>query len=337
MKATLLLHQQGQGAKAAEAFGEAWNKGARGPEVARLYSDTLMSQPKPDLDRILVVLAAPQNQIDSWSPLLTMRARVYRLQGRVADSDADIQAAFKVLNQQNASAVASFFQDMSEMYSGRTGEMLAAIEALKPPEGFSEAFRIQVIRFKLMQKDLQEAALRDLDEMVANAPNKQAVQIALRQMGDLMFVERNYEMAAELYRRVLQVNPADFDTMNNLAYTLSKFLQKHDQAEPYAHKAAEASPANPNILDTYGSVLLALGRVPESEAMFQRALAGANRADQQVPLWIHMAQVSLAKGERPGAVDYLQKADREIGRSPELRGRFGPEYDEVKRKVDGGR
>ncbi len=336
MKGTLML-KSNQPAAAAAAFGEAWGKGARSPELGRLYAETLLNQPRPELDRIMAVLADKNIETEKWSPLLTMRARIYRMQGKITESDADIKAAFKVLNGQNPNAVASFLEDLNEMYAGKTAEMLALVDTLRPAEGFSSSFRLQIIRFKLTQKDMIGEALRDLDQIAAAEPNKDAVYVAMRQMGDFMLVQKSYDAAVQLYRRALEIKPNDFGTMNNLAYTLSKFLQKHEEALPFAQKSADAAPNDPNVLDTLGSVQLAMGKVPDADATFQRAISKAARVDQQVPIWIHLAQVSLAKGDRPGAVDYLQKADREISRSPELRARFGSEYDDVKRKVDGGR
>ncbi len=65
--------------------------------------------------------------------------------------------------------------------------------------------------------------------------------------------------AISAWEESLSLNPNQPLTTNNIAYVLSDKLGEHERALPMAKAAADANPLNPQILDTLGTVYLALG------------------------------------------------------------------------------
>ncbi len=333
-----LLRARAEMGRAAEKYGAAWDRGTRTPQLARVYTEALLAQPKPDLEKVLGVLNDPKADTDKWTALLSQRAKVLRMQGKSPESDQNVKAAFAALDERNSSAVSILFQDLGEMFAGRIRDMLALIDASKPAGGFSPGIGVQVIRFKLVDESVAAEGIKDLDGLMANKDiNPEALYRVFRNLADLLYSQKAYKSAAAVYQRILTLKADDFDTMNNYAYTLSHHLGQHEEALKHAQAAADHFPKNPNVLDTLGTVQLALGRVGEAETTLLRALDEAKTAVQQVPIYIHLAQVMLAKGDRVKAKNRLDEAEREIARDARLQVQFKAEFDEVSKKVNPGR
>ena len=87
----------------------------------------------------------------------------------------------------------------------------------------------------------------------------------------------------------LSLNPDQPLTTNNIAYVLSDKLGEHERALPLAKAAAAANPLNPQILDTLGTIHLALGD-PEAavpvlaESVRRGAAAAITQARQALAL-----------------------------------------------------
>ena len=80
--------------------------------------------------------------------------------------------------------------------------------------------------------------------------------------------------AEAAYRAALEVDPADRDALNNLAWLLLSDPARLEEAESLATRAAEApGPERAPVLDTLGRILLARGRCPAAAETFSRALA----------------------------------------------------------------
>ncbi len=331
-----LLRKQGEIDKAADYYAKAWAT-VQTPPLARAYCDTIMAQAKPDLTKIKAVLAHPGAETEKWPTLLTMRAKVAAREGRAAEMQADMRTAFGMLATENAAAAGAFFQDAGEMYAGKLPELMKFLDSVKPAAGFTDPFRAQIIRFKLMEPTLEQDGLKDLDQLIAVNTNQAAVLSAIGLLGDLMYGTKKYPLAVEVWTRYLRMNPDEPEKLNNLAYALSRQMGKHDEALKHATRACEIMPSNPNFLDTLGVIQLALARVADAEATFKKALGAAGLPSQQVPIFIHLAEVELAKGNRQGASRSLNDAERMMNTDARIKAQFQQEYTDVRRKLDQGR
>lgn len=336
MMAGDLLRKQGEIDRAAEYYGRAWET-TRTPPLARAYCDTIWAQAKPDLGKMKAILADPGAQTEKWPTLLTMRAKIAARENRWSDAEADLRTAFVMLDTANAAAAGGYFQDAGEMYAGKIPTFIALLESMKPATGFTDPFRAQLIRFKLSDPTLEADGLKDLDGLIAVNTNQAAVLSAVGLLGDLMYAQKRYPLAVEVWTRYLRLQPDDPEKLNNMAYALSKHMGKHDQALPMATKACTLVGNNPNFLDTLAVIQLALAQVGEAESSLMRALDLAKVPSQQVPVYIHLAQVALAKGNRTKANEHMLQADRLMAPDARLKAQFQEEFSEVRRRLDGGR
>lgn len=110
--------------------------------------------------------------------------------------------------------------------------------------------------------------------------------------------------AVGVYEKLLESQPNNPIVLNNLAYVLSEELDRAAEAEPYALRAREAAPANPNILDTVGVVFLRKGALDQAESVLLEAL----RLDpDHLPARWHLSEVYLRNQKKVEAVRTLER------------------------------
>jgi tetratricopeptide (TPR) repeat protein len=325
-----LAERLGKFDEAVSLYGQAWET-VRNTDIAIRYADGLLRLNPPNLAKAKEVLADPAAQTDKVFPLLLTRARLAAFERRGADLSKDVQAAFALVNQTNADELQLFFQSLRGMLPPQ--DVFRVVEAIKPAEGFSPLATVQVIRLKLADSGKRTEGLRDLDLLLADTKDPERVQAAVRTVGDLLYFERQYADAVEVYSRLKSVRPTDAQLQNNLAYTLSKHLNRHDEALPLAEAAVAADSGSPNTLDTLGSIQLAVGRLTEAEATLTKALTVAAQPREQVPVLLHLSEVKLAQGDRQKAEDFFEQAERVIVRDPRIRTLFESEVKRVEDKL----
>lgn len=93
---------------------------------------------------------------------------------------------------------------------------------------------------------------------------------AMARQADNLFREKQYGRAAELYARLLELNPDNVETRNNLGLTLH-YLGRHDEALEQLREGVEANPDHQRIWLTLGFVSSQLGDVDEARRALTRA------------------------------------------------------------------
>jgi tetratricopeptide (TPR) repeat protein len=93
---------------------------------------------------------------------------------------------------------------------------------------------------------------------------------AMARQADNLFREKQYGRAAELYARLLELDPDNVETRNNLGLTLH-YLGRHDEALEQLREGAEANPDHQRIWLTLGFVSSQLGDVDEARRALTRA------------------------------------------------------------------
>ena len=91
-------------------------------------------------------------------------------------------------------------------------------------------------------------------------------------LGTHYYQLRNFGEAEKAYLASLKINPADVQSLNNLAYMYTNDLGQAQKALPYAAAAARRLPSNARVLDTYGWTLAKLDKLDEAEQYLIRAV-----------------------------------------------------------------
>lgn len=123
----------------------------------------------------------------------------------------------------------------------------------------------------------------------------------------------DYEEAASRYRQVLTIEPDNVIVLNNLAYMLTKQLDRSAEALTHSSKAVTLQPEIPELLDTHAVVLLGNGKTREASEVIQRAL---KLRPDDASFLMTLCRVELAGGNRDAARQALEAAELSISRTP---------------------
>lgn len=152
----------------------------------------------------------------------------------------------------------------------------------------------------LGKKDEARAAFEEITKV---APTLVSEHLQLAQLYE---DARDFESAAERYRRVLELQPKNVFAMNNLAYRLATD-NKAAEALPLARRAAALAPQEARILDTLGWTHHLLGNDVEAARILADAI---RRNGQDAELRFHAAVIAEALGSYTAARSHLENAVR---------------------------
>ena len=113
-----------------------------------------------------------------------------------------------------------------------------------------------------------EAAARDLDEALAQAPGWAAAHY---ERGKLWLRQDDMAQASASFRRAAELLPAFAPAWANLGGALGE-LDRPSDAVAALERALALEPANPQVLNNVGVVRRELGRLTESEAAFRQVI-----------------------------------------------------------------
>jgi len=99
--------------------------------------------------------------------------------------------------------------------------------------------------------------------------------------------------AERYYRQVIDQNPDNVMTLNNLAYLLVRNGRRYEQALPLVERAVELAPDHPALLDTYGQVLMGLGRLEDAEDAFAEA---RSKRPNDIGIGLNLTEVLIRRG-----------------------------------------
>jgi tetratricopeptide (TPR) repeat protein len=146
-----------------------------------------------------------------------------------------------------------------------TERLALCVEALKA--GRTPAALVATASACMEVNDL-EAAARDLDEALAQAPQWAAAHY---ERGKLWLRQDDMVKAAESFQRAAELLPGFAPAWANLGGTLGE-LDRPQEALAAFERALAIDPASPQALNNVGVVRRELGRLTESEAAFRQVI-----------------------------------------------------------------
>lgn len=205
----------------------------------------------------------------------------------------------RALVEQDASAAPMLAEFLARQ--GRVEEALSLLEQARSslrPGQFTDA-GIKVLR---IGNDHGEFVPRVEKWLVDGANNQSLLYVV--QLAELRAIERKYDEAAQLYRRVLSKAPNSVPDLNNLAWILSVIKKENAEAMRLIDRAIELAGPRWELLDTRASIFLNDGNI-------ERAIFWSARAVEQAdaPLArFHLAVELFQSGNLPVAKLHFRKA-----------------------------
>ena len=95
--------------------------------------------------------------------------------------------------------------------------------------------------------------------------------VALASLGDEYFESRRYAMAIKVYEKVLELNPEDVDTYNDLGLALHS-SGRSDEAIIKLKEGTEIDPSFQRIWLSLGFILIKMGQTEEARGVLEKAV-----------------------------------------------------------------
>lgn len=193
---------------------------------------------------------------------------------------------------------------------GRTAEALDLCEqaAEQLPAEAVAGVMAGAVRAGTAGKELTSRAERWVRKAldVRGAANDAGTATLLLALADVYDYQGRSADAIQTYRRVLAINPNSVEAANNLAWLIAMNERKNsaEALKHITHVIDNLAGPNPALLDTRGTVLLALGRSEEAILDLQTAVAEA----QSPVRYFHLAQAYRQAKRRPEAKEALEVA-----------------------------
>lgn len=113
---------------------------------------------------------------------------------------------------------------------------------------------------------------------------------------------RHYDRAADEFRRVLQVEPRNVAALNDLAWTYQQL--RDPRAVQTAESAFALAPADPQVMDTLGWIVLEKGDVSRAVDLLTKA---ADASPQSDTIQYHLAVATNKSGDKARARRQLER------------------------------
>ena len=260
----LLMGIQGEEITARDYFRTAFDQDPRDVTFARRMAAEV-SVPNPDWRLVVQQTAKEKAWVQDNPDLLSLRATALLNIGREQESRSVLRECFSAYQRQIANGapqlILSRFPVQLIAYFGD--------DRLDDVKRFAEEANGGVVSWPLLNGIARvKLNLKDYSGAVADAKKSavMATEADEDEAAEVWLVAGNIAIAADLpneaisaWEKSLSLDPEQPLTTNNIAYVLSDKLGEHERALPLAQAAVAANPVNPQILDTLGTVQLALG------------------------------------------------------------------------------
>lgn len=321
--------------RAARIYERAWRQAKIVP-IGRRYVESLLSQSPPDARTAQAAIQEMGDAIETEPTIRMARALAYQIQRREDQARRDADATFDmIVTQPNAF---TFWLDSLERMYGSTDAVADYLDdferrAVNVP---NTASWLTVLRGRVLIDDdkTRSEGERLLTNAVASLDVSPQQNSAYRTLGGSYYSTGRYTEAVDAWQAAIDLYPNDAEFANNIAFTLTKHLDRAADALPLAERAVELAPERPNVLDTLGITLLSLDRAEEADAVLTRALPLARQGSTRLEILLHSAQAKLALGNVEAARNLAGQATEASSGASDLPAGFSDELDALKREID---
>ncbi|MGH7244227.1 MAG: tetratricopeptide repeat protein [Phycisphaerales bacterium] len=302
-----LFDMVGRGNRAVAFYRTAFNNDARTSHVVR-YINALLALKPPNTTEAENALKKVQDRISKDPELLLARAGVRRALNQMADARKDVAASMKLLPTDQVEAMQRWFQTGYRLLGPK--EFGATLDAMIK-DGNNPDW-IAFFRARVQADDpnpaTRNAGIEAINQIAQTTKQPGLASLAAREYSGRVYLAGDFEKAAAAMKAIIEKDPNDADTLNNLAYLLGKDLKRPAEGVEFAQKAAALKPKSPEILDTLGLLLMETSQLAEAQKYLDRALTITAAPSTQVTMLLHLCELQLKQGKRDEARATFAKA-----------------------------
>ena len=149
-------------------------------------------------------------------------------------------------------------------------------------------------------------------------------------LGGMLVLTGDMRGAADAFSKVVELQPANWSAMNNLAYILSAELNEAPKALPLTESLLKLAPGRPDILDTVGWVYYKNNDLARAKQHLSESLTILPTLDA----YLHLAEVLARSNDPAGAEKQLQAAEK-LNPSPDQQQKIKSLRDDIGRSGSG--
>jgi tetratricopeptide (TPR) repeat protein len=180
----------------------------------------------------------------------------------------------------------------------------------------NQAILYYYMAFALHREKQNTEALSNIKSALAiDGDNKELQALITALQAEILIDERKPAEADRAFERAVQLDPHNYQIMNNYAYYLALRNENLDKAVLLIDKAARALPEDASIADTYALILLKGGRYAEAKTWIEKALEN-KEAENNVYLE-HYGDIMFLSGTQEMGIALWKKA-RDAGNNSTL-------------------
>lgn len=300
------------------------------PGIILRLVDLLLAADPPRLAEAERVLSDARVVVVNDASLLLARARMFSKTNRAAAAHNDCTASFQLVGH-GAESMALWFSTMLRVFDD-SAQALAYLRQLSTLPGAGDWPALFNARVLLGDDATSDEGLRQLRAVVKGTRDAAVMYSALRALSGNRYNAGEFEEALSLWTDALRLRPDDWQIENNIAFTLANHMNRPEEALPYAERATQHAPNNPEVHDTLGTVLLALGRSGEAITSFETAVVATRGTPKDAKYLVRLADAKLQSGDRQGAKDLLAEVEGLLNSGREL----DDQYEAIRQKVRDG-
>jgi tetratricopeptide (TPR) repeat protein len=152
-------------------------------------------------------------------------------------------------------------------------------------------------------REIAEAVLR---QTVQNNPNSEQAMVNL---AILFYMTARPAESAQLYQRVLEINPNNLVAINNFAWMLCEEQGKLQQALDLTERGLKIAPQYVDLIDTRGVIHYRRGEFDKAIEYFSKCLKlYPDTVPTKATCYFHLARALVKNGQDAKATEHLNQA-----------------------------
>jgi tetratricopeptide (TPR) repeat protein len=216
------------------------------------------------------------------------------------------------------------FDSLLESEPNDPGPLLAQVQLLKDDKAWNELNRKVVDWYAKHPEDSRTAVsiARDL-MLVGDSQARKAAENILRMMlkdnsdsieamsvlAILLQISGRAEDSSKLYQRIIELDPENIISMNNLAWIMSEVQGKHQEALDLAQRGLKIAPNYYDLIDTRGVIYYRLGEFDKAVRDFTECIKlYPNITPSSISTQFYLARAFAGLGQKGKAIQYLKEA-----------------------------
>ena len=295
--------------------------------IAQRLLEILLTQQPIALAEAEQVLAEHRPLVEGDPGLLLARARVFAERGQLSGSRRDALRSLTLL-ERKPDLMMTWYSNVRNIFKNDS-DLLAFLDEVARQPGFLDWATLFRARAILSDPRQSSESLRLFDALLARNPETPLRFAALRAKAGVLYDAERYEEALAAWRLALEIDPGSWQLKNNIAFTLAKHLNRATEALPLAQEAVRTADGNPEVMDTLGLTLLALGRPEDAARVLEQAREFARGTPIMAAVSIHLATAKLDLGDKAGARELVQELQAALERGLKLNDQYTRELQDL--------